>query len=313
MPIDMTTVKQIMHNNKEVAKIEDLNGNIMWQKPSVQITISYDCLRLRQYLPASKTVTLSGNSYALTSADIPAIDLSSSSDQIVGWTLDGSTQLRVGDTISTNVTLKAIHKFTVTKKYDWSATGSKAVAYRNTGTASASHSATLWKLNTGASASYTNSYSKSYTNNTYSDSRYVLVGIRGFNGVITTQQVYPNMKFKIKWNPAVRSVTYTKSTNYTADTFYADTYPMILVRDGNTTTVLYTNGNVAANTTTSTITSGSSSNGYITFQYGGWDAGGNAKTSWGRQYRSEVTTSTASAPSSNHSGNITDYLYLYMQ
>ena len=29
MPIDMTTVKQIMHNNKEVAKIEDLNGNIM--------------------------------------------------------------------------------------------------------------------------------------------------------------------------------------------------------------------------------------------------------------------------------------------
>ena len=40
MSIDMTTVKQIMHNNKEVAKIEDLNGNIMWQKPS-SITYPY--------------------------------------------------------------------------------------------------------------------------------------------------------------------------------------------------------------------------------------------------------------------------------
>ena len=29
MSIDMTTVKQIMHNNKEVAKIEDLGGNIL--------------------------------------------------------------------------------------------------------------------------------------------------------------------------------------------------------------------------------------------------------------------------------------------
>ena len=32
MAIDMTTVKQIMHNNKEVAKIEDGLGNVLWQK-----------------------------------------------------------------------------------------------------------------------------------------------------------------------------------------------------------------------------------------------------------------------------------------
>ena len=31
MSIDMTTVKKIMNNDKEVAKIEDLNGNILWQ------------------------------------------------------------------------------------------------------------------------------------------------------------------------------------------------------------------------------------------------------------------------------------------
>ena len=40
MPIDMTTVKQIMHNNKEVAKIEDLNGNIMWQKVQAKVLSS---------------------------------------------------------------------------------------------------------------------------------------------------------------------------------------------------------------------------------------------------------------------------------
>ena len=32
MAIDMTTVKQIMHNNKEVAKIEDGLGKVLWQK-----------------------------------------------------------------------------------------------------------------------------------------------------------------------------------------------------------------------------------------------------------------------------------------
>lgn len=37
MAIDMTTVKQIMHNNKEVAKIEDGLGNILWQKQSAKV------------------------------------------------------------------------------------------------------------------------------------------------------------------------------------------------------------------------------------------------------------------------------------
>lgn len=41
MAIDMTTVKQIMHNNKEVVKIEDGLGNILWQKQSPVITYNY--------------------------------------------------------------------------------------------------------------------------------------------------------------------------------------------------------------------------------------------------------------------------------
>ena len=36
MAIDMTTVKQIMHNNKEVVKIEDGLGKVLWQKVADQ-------------------------------------------------------------------------------------------------------------------------------------------------------------------------------------------------------------------------------------------------------------------------------------
>ena len=36
MAVDMSTVKQIMHNNKEVTKIEDHLGNIIWQKEEDQ-------------------------------------------------------------------------------------------------------------------------------------------------------------------------------------------------------------------------------------------------------------------------------------
>lgn len=50
---------------------------------------------------------------------------------------------------------------------------------------------------------------------------------------------------------------------------YGGTYPMILVRDGNTTTRLFYNNNVSANYVSDTITAGSSANGYISFQYGG--------------------------------------------
>ena len=46
MAVDMSNVKQIMHNNKEVIKIEDHLGNIIWQKPQskrylYKISITY--------------------------------------------------------------------------------------------------------------------------------------------------------------------------------------------------------------------------------------------------------------------------------
>lgn len=50
MSIDMTTVKQIMHNNKEVVKIEDSNGNVMWQKNTgTLVTKTYNASAVDSY------------------------------------------------------------------------------------------------------------------------------------------------------------------------------------------------------------------------------------------------------------------------
>ena len=38
MAVDMSNVKQIMHNNKEVIKIEDSLGHIIWQKKKTTVT-----------------------------------------------------------------------------------------------------------------------------------------------------------------------------------------------------------------------------------------------------------------------------------
>lgn len=53
MAINMTTVKKIMHNNKEVAKIEDSLGNILWQK-EIPVTL-YEGYYLRSYSTTKDT------------------------------------------------------------------------------------------------------------------------------------------------------------------------------------------------------------------------------------------------------------------
>lgn len=280
--MDFSTIKQIVIPEGIVKKIEDGDGNIIWQKQSATtVTISYACLRLNQYLPASKTVQLINNQYALTSADLPTINLSSAEDQIVGWTIDGSTQLQAGNTISTNVTLLAIHKRTVSKSYDWSAKYGPVYFSSNVTSSSSDpikHTTSLWRLDTAAKANYTTTYTKTWTvtKGTY---YYKGTGIRGFNGIILDNlQVYNGTKFKIHWNPAVIKVTFAAAGGETIDGNHANTYPMIIVRDGNTTTKLYTNANVSANFVSGTITAGASANAYLSFQYGGWNTSGSGFT-----------------------------------
>jgi hypothetical protein len=314
MSINMADVKQIMHNNKEVAKIQDSLGNILWQKPVTTVTISYACLRLNQYLPASKTVQLTNNQYALTSADLPTINLGNTADQIVGWTLDGSTQLQAGNTISTNVTLRAIHKITASNKTYYSQGSNKAyqAAGSGTKTVSASTSKTVYNLKTAKTGTYT--YSYTYTANNSPNNRYIGSGVALFVGQILNTQVYPGTKFKIHWSPAVGSVTYSKyDSKWVLEQNYAPTYPKILVRDGNTTTKIYVNDNVGANFVSSTITAGASANGYLTFQYGGWNSSGKGTASGAAQSSFSLSSSTTTyGPKSNVSA-ATDHIYLYMQ
>lgn len=300
MSINLDNVKQIIHNNKEVIKIENSHG-IVWQK-NVQLTITYELGRSNSLNPGPKTVTPTGGVYTLTSADLPTLNESTSGYTIDGWTLDGSNKVTVGTQISTNITLKAIHKIVVSKTYDWNAKGSSEGSNQS---ASASHTTSgLFNLSTNASANYTCSYSK--TNSSY----YHYVGIRGFNGNIITFQLYSNKTYRAVWTPAVTSVTYSYTNEMTIDGKYADTYPMFLVRNGDTTTSIAKNANVSSLNTTFTA---GSSNAYVTFQYGGWDTSGGNKTSWARQYKNVSYSGSYGVPSSNKSGNQTDTIYIYVQ
>lgn len=80
MAIDMTTVKQIMHNNKEVAKIEDGLGNILWQKA-----------------PSQQWHTLWSGSDTVT---IPTSTSSNVTHNILSNTLTGTVKIRVTFTMT---------------------------------------------------------------------------------------------------------------------------------------------------------------------------------------------------------------------
>ena len=314
MAVDMSNVKQIMHNNKEVIKIEDSLGHIIWQKSGgeKQITITYLMGMYISQTPVTKTVTTTGGVYSLTSEDLPTLTLATGYTTD-GWTTNGSTRLTAGTQISDDIILKAIHKVTVSKTYDWTSSGFVFVGYRKAKTASCSHNTTLYGLNTAQTETYTNSYSHYYKNTMYSWDVSNKVAMRGFNGQIVTFQIKSGVSFKIHWSPETTSVTYTKSSGWDQGANYGDVFPMILVRDGNTTTKLYTNSNVTANTVTETITAGSTNNAYLTFQYGGWDEGGGGKTAWIGQYYVGGSDSSISYPSSNKTGNRTDNIYIYVQ
>ena len=306
--MDLSTIKQIVIPEGIVKKIEDGDGNVLWQKAQDTIQISYSLTADVSHTPETKTVQLSGGSYTLTSADLPTVTISST-HVINNWTIDGTNAVTAGTVITANTVLKAIHKITVAKKYHHTKDG--YVNLNSAGTATAKLTATLYHLNTGATGTYTTSYSHSFSKHS---GYYGSVGLTNFNGQIITFQTIKGGKFKIKWNPAVRSVTYTvSSSSWTLDKNYANTYPMILVRDGNTTTTIFTNGNVPANYTSGVITSGANANGYITFQYGGWDAGGGGKTAWAGQYCQSYGGASVAYPKSNKSGTITDTIYIYTQ
>ncbi len=104
MAIDMTTVKQIMHNNKEVAKIEDGLGNILWQKQSAKvlqsITLSGQTTSLNRNAAFSFGGTVTAHYSDSSTADVTAdttfsgYNMSTSGTYTVtaSYTEDGVTQ-----------------------------------------------------------------------------------------------------------------------------------------------------------------------------------------------------------------------------
>lgn len=61
MSINMANVKQIMHNNKEVIKIEDSLGHIIWQKEPEQPYRRLEYIKFNgaEYVDTVKSITTS--------------------------------------------------------------------------------------------------------------------------------------------------------------------------------------------------------------------------------------------------------------
>lgn len=104
MAIDMRTVKNIEFNNKQVKKIEDANGNILWQMDNGQtITITFTRSAYGMYTGVSKNMTPSNNTgygsyydfrYATVSqlTDNTSAPPSSSSDVSAEWIILNTTE-----------------------------------------------------------------------------------------------------------------------------------------------------------------------------------------------------------------------------
>ena len=58
MAIDMTTVKAISYNNKDVVKIEDSNANVLWQKVRTRVLSNYITIPYNVFIDS---VTTTGN------------------------------------------------------------------------------------------------------------------------------------------------------------------------------------------------------------------------------------------------------------
>lgn len=124
MAIDMSTVKQIMHNNKEVAKIEDLGGNILWQKVSAKVL---DSITLAGYTTTftrdnsfSYGGTVTANYSDGTTADV------TSSTTFSGYNMSVSGTYTVTATYTEDsTTVTATYSITVNKKWTQIWSGSK--------------------------------------------------------------------------------------------------------------------------------------------------------------------------------------------
>lgn len=177
MSIDMTTVKQIMHNNKEVSKIEDLNGNILWQLAPQKVLQSITLSGYTTTFNVGNTFSYGGTVTALysdgTTADVTAnttfsgYNMSSAGTQTVtaSYTEAGVTQTATYS-ITVYKVLSSIALSGQTTSLNRGATfsfgGTVTATYNDGSTANVTSSTTFSGYNMSKSGTYTVTASYTY-------------------------------------------------------------------------------------------------------------------------------------------------------
>ena len=124
MPIDMTTVKQIMHGAKEVQKIEDLNGNILWQKVSAKVLQSITLAGYTSTFTRGNTFSYGGTVTANYSDGTTADVTSSTTFSGYNMSVSGTYTVTASYT-EDSTTVTATYSITVNKKWTQIWSGSK--------------------------------------------------------------------------------------------------------------------------------------------------------------------------------------------
>ena len=140
MAVDMSNVKQIMHNNKEVIKIEDSLGHIIWQKKTT----------------ATTTITWTGSNilnkvYTVTNTDYP-------------HTLTFVSESKFKRAVATQLGIEPSDIVSISN-YSWQNWWRNGIAYNN------SSSTVMWK--TSNSSKGANWFSKTDNRTSSSSSSYI--------------------------------------------------------------------------------------------------------------------------------------------
>lgn len=150
MAIDMTTVKKIMHNNKEVAKIEDGLGNILWQKQSAKvlqsITLSGQTTSLNRGAAFSFGGTVTANYSDGSTADVTSAVTFSGYNMSTAGTYTVTAQYT-----ENSVTVTATYSLTVNPIWSTLWSGSKTITAAGTKISGTSNNFCQTAANTGNS------------------------------------------------------------------------------------------------------------------------------------------------------------------
>ena len=190
MAIDMSTVKEIHYNNKEIKKIE-MNGNVVWQKPQqrrqVTATVTWNRTQV-----INNVYTISGSGWTQTVKFVTEATFKQSCASRLG--------INVDDIISTGT-------------YKWTNYWKNGINYSN------SQSTCMWKKSNSTSGANWNSKTDTRTTSSSENYSYTITTTPAWNTTL-----YPAYSYKIS------STTYgpymcSSSTACTTRSHSSNSYP----------------------------------------------------------------------------------------